>query len=248
MVSYGVPLSSLTDLWDRLVGSQPAPPRLVVLGAAVLALVVVGPYRSWRISRHVVTIAHEGGHALTALFTGRRLSAIRLHSDTSGLTVSAGRPTGPGMIATSMAGYLTPSLLGLLGAVLLTSGRITVMLWAALVVLAAMLVMIRNVFGVISVVTTIGIVFAVSWFASAQVQAAFAYFSVWLLLAGGVRPIVELQRMRRRGQVPNSDADQLARLTRLPGLFWVAFFWMGTVAALLFGGWLLLREMTQGWV
>jgi hypothetical protein len=237
----------LTDLWLRLVGSQPAPPRLVVLGAAVLALAVVGPYRAWRVSRHVVTIAHEGGHAITALLTGRRLSAIRLHSDTSGLTVSAGRPTGPGMVATSMAGYLTPSLLGLIGAVLLTAGRITVMLWAALAVLAAMLVMIRNFFGVISVVTTIGIVFAVSWFASAQTQAAFAYFSVWLLLAGGVRPIVELHRMRRRGRLPYSDADQLARLTRLPGLFWVAFFWVATVAALGCGGWLLLRKMTGGW-
>jgi hypothetical protein len=248
VVSYGVPVSSLTDIWDRLVGSQPAPPRLVVLGAAVFALAVVGPYRSWRISRHVVTIAHEAGHAFTALLTGRRLSAIRLHSDTSGLTVSAGRPTGPGMVATSMAGYLSPSLLGLLGAVVLAGGRITVMLWAALALLAAMLVMIRNVFGVVSVVTTIGIVFAVSWFASAQTQAAFAYFAVWLLLVGGVRPIVELQRMRRRGQVPYSDADQLARLTRLPGFFWVAFFWIATVAALLVGGWLLLRQMTRGWM
>ncbi|HEV7897076.1 MAG TPA: M50 family metallopeptidase [Planosporangium sp.] len=248
MVSYGVPVSSLTDLWDRLVGSQSAPPRLIVLGTAVLALAVVGPYRSWRISRHVVTIAHEGGHALTALLTGRRLSAIRLHSDTSGLTVSAGRPTGPGMIATSMAGYLTPSLIGLLGAGLLATGRITLMLWAALAVLAAMLVMIRNVFGVISVLTTIAVIFVVSWFAPAQTQAGFAYFSVWLLLGGAVRPIVELQRMRRRGRVPYSDADQLSRLTRLPGLFWVAFFWIGTVAALLFGGWLLLREMTRGWI
>jgi hypothetical protein len=247
VVSYGVHVSSLADLWDRLTGSQPAPPRLIVLGAAVLALLVTAPYRSWRITRHVVTIAHEGGHAITALLTGRRLSAIRLHSDTSGLTVSAGRPTGPGMVATSMAGYITPSLLGLLGAVLLTGGRITLMLWAALAVLAAMLIMIRNVFGAISVVTTIGIIFAVSWFTSAQTQAAFAYFAVWLLLVGGVRPIVELQRMRRRGRLPDSDADQLARLTRLPGLFWVAFFLAGTVAALMSGGWLLLREMTQGW-
>jgi Peptidase M50B-like len=248
VVSYGVQLSSLTDLWSRLVGSQPSPPRLVVLGTAVLALAVVGPHRCWRISRHVITIAHEGGHALTALFTGRQLSGIRLHSDTSGLTVSKGRPTGPGMVATSMAGYLTPSLLGLLGAVLLTAGRITFMLWTALAVLALMLVMIRNVFGVISVIVTIGIIFVVSWFASAQTQAAFAYFSVWLLLAGGVRPIAELQRMRRRGRLPYSDADQLARLTRLPGFFWVVFFFLGTLAALLFGGWLLLRQMTQGWL
>ena len=248
MVSYGVHLSSVAVLWDRLTSTQAAPPRLVVLGAAVLALLVVAPYRSWRIARNVVTIAHEGGHALTALLTGRQLSGITLHSDTSGLTVSRGRPHGPGMIATSAAGYLTPSLLGLVGAVLLTAGRITLMLWTALVVLALMLVMIRNVFGVVSVVTTMGIIFVVSWFASAQTQAAFAYFAVWLLLTGGVRPIAELQRMRRRGRLPNSDADQLARLTRLPALFWVAFFLLGTVAALLLGGWLLLREMTVGWL
>ena len=37
-----------------------------------------------------VTIAHEGGHAVAALLTGRRLRGIRLHSDTSGLTLSAG--------------------------------------------------------------------------------------------------------------------------------------------------------------
>jgi hypothetical protein len=80
------------------------------------------------------------------------------------------------------------------------------------------------------------------------VQAAFAYFSVWLLLIGGVRPIGELQRLRRRGQLPDSDADQLARLTPFPGWFWVTFFLLANVAALLFGGWMLLEEMTRGWL
>jgi hypothetical protein len=248
MVSYGVTFAGVSDVWGRLIDTQPSPPRLIVLGTAVLALLVVAPYVTWRISRHVITIAHEGGHALVGLLTGRRLSGIRLHSDTSGLTVTRGRPTGPGMVFTSMAGYLTPSLLGLLGAVLLTSGRITLMLWAALLVLLAMLVMIRNVFGVLSVITTTGIVFAISWYTSAQVQAAFAYFSVWLLLIGGVRPIGELQRLRRRGQLPDSDADQLARLTPFPGWFWVGSFLLANVAALLFGGWLLLEEMTRGWL
>jgi len=242
-----VNFSEASVLWDRFVEAQPAPPRLIVLGTAVLALLVVGPFVAWRITRHVITIAHEGGHALVGVLTGRRLSGIRLHSDTSGLTVTRGRPTGPGMVATSLAGYLTPSLLGLLGAVLLTTGRITLMLWTAIVVLGLMLIMIRNVFGVLSVVTTIGIVLAVSFYTSAQVQAAFAYFSVWLLLIGGVRPIAELQRLRRRGQLPDSDADQLHRLTRLPGIFWVLFFLLSNVAALLYGGWLLVEEMTVSW-
>jgi hypothetical protein len=35
---------------------------------------------------------------------------------------------------------------------------------------------------------------------------------------------MELQRKRRHGRAPDSDADQLARLTFLPGGFWVLLF------------------------
>ena len=42
------------------------------------------PHGVWRVSRNAITIAHEGGHGLIALLTGRRLDGIRLHSDTSG--------------------------------------------------------------------------------------------------------------------------------------------------------------------
>ena len=45
-------------------------------------------------ARHVVTIVHEGAHGLAAWATGRQLAGIRLHSDTSGVTVSRGRATG----------------------------------------------------------------------------------------------------------------------------------------------------------
>src|SRR5205814_5285995 len=202
---------------------------------------VVVPYQPWKLARHVITIAHEGGHGLVALLTGRRLAGIRLHSDTSGLTVSSGRPSGPGMVLTLLAGYVTPSLLGLAWAAVLATGRITLLLWTSLVVLAAMLVMIRNAFGVVSVVVTGTAVFVVSWYASPAVQAAFAYLAVWFLLAGGVRPVFELQRLRRRGGMRDSDADQVARLTRVPGLVWVGVFLAVNVLALAAGTWLTLR-------
>src|SRR5439155_162713 len=86
---------------------------------------------------NAITIAHEGGHALVAVLAGRRLRGIRLHSDTSGLTLTRGRPTGPGMVLSLLAGYLTPSLLGVAGAVLLAAGRITLLLWLALALLLA---------------------------------------------------------------------------------------------------------------
>jgi Peptidase M50B-like len=224
----------LTDLWHRAFDAQPQPPRLLVLFTAVVALVAVVPRRPWRVSRNAITIAHEGGHALVALLSGRRLQSIRLHSDTSGLTVSRGRASGPGMVATLAAGYLTPSLLGLAGAALLAVGRIRIMLWLTLVLLLAVLVMTRNVYGILSVLVTGAVLFLVSWYASAQVQAAFAYLGVWFLLLGGVRPLFEVQRQRRRGHVRDSDADQLAGLTRVPGLLWIGMFLLvaaGAVAA-----------------
>ncbi|MGC4804431.1 M50 family metallopeptidase [Micromonospora sp. DT233] len=226
-------------VWNELLGAQPDPPSLLVLVTAVVAVAVVAARLPWRIARHAVTIAHEGGHALTALLTGRKLHGVRLHSDTSGLTLSAGRPTGPGMILTLLAGYVAPSLLGLAGAWLLAGNRITLLLWVAVALLLAMLVMIRNVYGVLSLLATGGVVFAVSWFATPQVQAAFAWICVWFLLFGGVRPVFELQRLRGRGRMPESDADQLARLTPFPPLFWVALFALVNLAALAVGGALL---------
>ncbi|MEV4541539.1 M50 family metallopeptidase [Micromonospora echinaurantiaca] len=234
-----VSIDGLTGLWDRLFGAQPDPPPLLVLLTAAVALVVVSTRLPWRIARNAVTIAHEGGHALAALLTGRRLRGIRLHSDTSGLTLSAGRPTGPGMILTLLAGYLAPPLVGLAGAWLLGGNRITLLLWVAVALLLAMLVMIRNVFGVLSLLVTGGIVLAVSWYASPQVQAVFAYTGVWFLLLGGVRPVLELQRLRGRGRMPESDADQLAGITPLPAFFWVTVFALVNLVTLAVGALLL---------
>jgi hypothetical protein len=237
-----VSINGLTDLWDRLLGAQPDPPSLLVLVTGLLALAVVVLRLPWRIARNAITIAHEGGHALAAVLTGRRLTGIRLHSDTSGLTLSAGRPSGPGMIFTLLFGYIAPSLIGLAGAWLLGGNRITLLLWIAVVLLLAVLVMIRNVFGAVSIVVTTGIVIGISWYASPQVQAAFAYAGVWFLLIGGVRPVRELQTLRRRGRMPESDADQLAGVTHLPAIFWVAVFALVNLAALVLGVFLLAGQ------
>ncbi|MFI5926831.1 M50 family metallopeptidase [Micromonospora sp. NPDC051543] len=232
-------IDGLGDMWDTLFSAQPDPPPLLVLITAAVALVVVSTRLPWRIARNAITIAHEGGHALVALLTGRKLRGIRLHSDTSGLTLSAGRPTGPGMILTLLAGYVAPPLIGLAGAWLLGGNRITLLLWVAVALLLAMLVMIRNAFGVVSLLVTGALVFAVSWYATPQVQAAFAYTGVWFLLLGGVRPVVELQRLRARGRMPASDADQLAGLTPFPAFFWVMFFALVNLVALVAGALLL---------
>jgi hypothetical protein len=227
------------DLFERILQAQPAPPVLTIVGTAAVALFVVAYRPSWRVSRNLITIAHEGGHALAAVCSGRRLRGIRLHSDTSGLTLSRGKRTGLGMVVTLAAGYLAPSLLGVGGAALLASGRITLLLWISIVLIALMLVMIRNVFGVLSIVVTGAILFGVSWYADAKWQALFAYTAVWFLLFGGVRPLFELARQRRRGLARNSDPDQLAGVTPAPAGLWLAFFLVVCVGSLAAGGVLL---------
>ncbi|MGP8299233.1 M50 family metallopeptidase [Streptomyces inhibens] len=230
----------LTDIWGRVFGTQPAPSIWLVIVTAVLALGAVVPHTAWRLSRNAVTIAHEGGHGLIALLTGRRLDGIRLHSDTSGLTVSRGKPTGLGMVLTAAAGYIAPSLLGLAGAALLAAGHITALLWGATALLLAMLIMIRNAYGVLTVVLSGAAFLLVSWLTTADVQAAFAYAVVWFLLLGGVRPPFEVQGKRRGGGAVDSDPDQLARLTHVPAAVWLGLFHVVTLCSLIGGGrWML---------
>ncbi len=233
----------MESIVDRLaVGADTSTPTALAVAAVGLALVV---YRgTWGPLRNVVTIAHEGGHAVVALLGGRRLNGIRLHSDTSGLTVSTGRATGPGMVFTLLAGYPTVSVLGLGGAWMVSASRTTTMLWITLGLLAAMLLALRNTFGVLLVVVTGAAAFALAWFAAPVVQALSCELLSWFLLFGGVRPLDELRRKRSRGRAPDSDADQLARLTRVPAPVWLLVWLVLGIAALVLGGsWLLTAPM-----
>ena len=226
------------EVWRRALASQPPPPRSVVLGLAVVAAVLVLAPVAWPRVRHVVTLAHEGAHGLAAVLTGRRLVGIRLHSDTSGLTVSHGRPHGFGMVLTLVAGYIGPGLFGVGAAFLLGAGHAVGLLWLLLVLLVLLLVQIRNWFGLWSVLVTGAALLAATWWLPARGQSALAYLVTWFLLLAAPRPVLELaaQRRRRHGRgTAGSDADQLARLTGVPAAVWITFFLAVTVGALLLG-------------
>ena len=168
---------------------------------------------TWPRVRLGITVAHEAGHALVAVLVGRQLKAIRLHSDTSGVTVSRGKPRGPGMVAMLAAGYLAPALLGLLAALLLAAGRSVGLLWLLLLMLAALLLWVRNGYGFLVLLLGGAGVLALTWYADGTVQSVAAYLIAWLLLLAAPRPLVELLASgRRRGRT--SDPDQLAALTR----------------------------------
>jgi len=211
-----------------------------VLLAAALALVAVLWTVSWRWTRTVVTIAHEGGHALVAVLAGRGLTGIRLHTDTSGLTVSTGARRGPGLVFTFLGGYPAPSVLGFGGALLVAADRASLMLWIAIGLLVATLVHVRNAYGAFSVLATAALVGAVAWWGEPRLQDGFAAALCWFLLFGGLRAVRELQRSRRRRPDGRSDVDILAHLTRVPGGMWAALFGLLAGAAVLAAAWVLL--------
>jgi hypothetical protein len=245
--------------WDRLIGAQSAPSGWVVGASAAVALLIVASPLLWRTTRIAITIVHESGHAAASLLSGRRLEGIRLHADTSGETVSRGRRNGPGIVITALAGYITPPLLGIGACALLATHRVTLLLSLLLVLLAVTLVMVRNWYGVLAVLVTGGALFAVTWLADSALRAAFAYAVAWFLLFGGVRPVVELARTRRRAVVfppgrrlaagrtgPGmSDADQLAWLTRVSARVWVTLFALVAIGAVVLGARLLIPWPTH---
>jgi hypothetical protein len=245
----------VSELWRRVTAVQPAPSPVLVTLTALLALVLVVQPTAWRWTRILVTITHEGGHATAALLSGRRLRGIRLHSDTSGLTLSSGRPSGPGMVVMLMAGYLGPAVVGLGAAGLLLAGYGLGLLWLFVALLAVMLVQIRNFFGFVAVIGVGLGLGLVSWFLAPDQQAALAYLLTWVLLVAAPKPVLELintrRRLRRLGgrwaAAPSarSDVDQLAALTRTPAWTWLGLFLVANLAGLTLGAALLLPALVE---
>ncbi|MGB3685195.1 MAG: M50 family metallopeptidase [Ornithinimicrobium sp.] len=234
----------LAQIWERATTTQAAPSVAIIAVLGIVALLAVGAPQGYRLIRHGVTVLHEAGHAVVALLVGRRLSGIRLHSDTSGVTVSRGRAAGPGMIATLAAGYPAPALIALAGTVVLNAGYAVGLLWALVALTAVMVLFVRNLYG-LGVLVTIGVSVAlVSWTLPAVAASAIAYALVWMLLLAAPRSVFELSASRRRaarfGGDTTSDAAQLARLARLPAPLWTAFFAALTLIAAVVGAALLL--------
>jgi hypothetical protein len=152
-------MDSVTDVIDTLwadvttqvVASTAA--ALVPLAAVVVCLLIP---TLWHVVRHVITIAHEAGHASVATVLGRQVQGIRLHRDTSGVTTHAGSTKRLPLALTAFAGYPAPAVLGSGAAALLGAGYAFALLWIVVIVLLLVLVQIRNVYGFLVMVIAIG--------------------------------------------------------------------------------------------
>jgi hypothetical protein len=235
----------IAEVLRRATAVQPPPAPIVVALAAAIAGGLVLPRAIWPYTRMLITITHEGAHGVAAFVTGRRLEGIRLHSDTSGLTVSSGRPSGPGMVTMLMAGYLGSAVVGLGAVGLLLAGHSLGLLWLFVILLALLLLQIRNFYGFVVIVGCAVVLILVSWYLPAPMQSGLAYVLTWTFLLAAPKPVLELISQSRRGRAPQSDADQLARLTHVPGSLWVSGFLVINCAGLVLGAVLLLPALAE---
>ena len=82
----------IVEAWHRLaqpVAVDLSPWQWVIIAAVVLVLVIPAP--AWRITGLYSTLVHELGHIVSALFTGRFVTGLKLGWDHSGEVVSRGR-------------------------------------------------------------------------------------------------------------------------------------------------------------
>lgn len=204
----------------------------MLIGLAALAITMIDSF--WLVLRHGTVMAHEGAHAAASALLFRKVSRIGLNMDATGVTVSQGGGC-LGSIILFFAGYLGPSLFGLAAAKLIEKGHIVEVLWAALFLLALLLIAVWRSFGMITVVIAGGLIFLIVRYAPVATQIIAAYAITWLLLLSGVRGTWQ------RGSHA-ADAAALRSMTLVPRVIWFLLWLAGTVIAVAIGGkWLILR-------
>jgi hypothetical protein len=119
------------------------------------------------------------------------------------------------------------------------------LLWLFVILLALLLLQIRNFYGFAVVVGCALVLILLSWYLPASMQSGLAYVLTWTFLLAAPKPVVELIKHRRHAPTPHSDADQLARLTRVPASLWSAGFLVLNCAGLVLGAVLLLPALAE---
>ena len=207
---------------------------LLGLGAALLAVVLSYiPYLNavtYPIGL-LVTIVHEGGHALATLLTGGRVDSMAVYADGSGVTFSLG---GWGILI-APAGYIGAAAYGVLLLYLLrwrAAGRPALYASAAVVFLLTVL-FIRNPFGlVVGLAWTAALVLAARFLPPAGAIFLVAFLGVEALL----NAFLDLQTLiGLSGLLPSghNDAVLMSRYIPLPPILW-ALAWAAVAVFLVF--------------
>lgn len=195
---------------------------IAVFSVAMLALVLFRP--TWQKARHGATIIHEMGHVAMGWLWGRRVQGISLHSDTSGLTITAGKERGLGVLMTYLAGYPAPALVGLALVWASVSGYSGVALTLVMGLLLLAFWLIRNLFGFLVLGIALLGAGAVFWDANPPVVTGFTLAAGIFLLLAGTQTCFDLRQTHQHGKGGESDAEMASQHSLLPASAWVYIF------------------------
>jgi Peptidase M50B-like len=224
--------STLQAALSRIGETQPPLPAAVSVVIGLAALAAVGIQEIWLVTRHVSTIAHEGAHAIVSSAIGRKIQGVTLRPNAEGETKMAGGKAA-GSVTIGVAGYLGPSAFGLGAAKLIQTGHSDAVLWLTLLLLAALLLMVRNAFGLVPILVTGVLLYIVARYSSVNTDSVVACGVTWFLLLSGVRVVAD-------HGINASDAGKLAGITRIGPGIWMWFWLILTVGALILGGTMLV--------
>lgn len=226
----------LTEITDRATPATSAPG----LGAAglvvtlVVAALAVAWWPVWRHLRLAITLVHELGHAVVGVAVGRRFTGFVLRSDMSGHTLTVGRPSGPGVVATTWAGYPAPALVGAVVVWLASAGWSSVVLTVLLLGLLVAFLFVRSGLTGLVVLLSLAALGALWWWRDDTLQQHVLVGLGTVLVAGAWRHLATVL-----GRVhPTSDPGVLGRLTGVPVPVWQGSF----VLVLLLASWVVAAE------
>lgn len=223
-------LQRLGSFWDLVLDRWQTHAALetgyIVIAAAVAAVLVCMPVL-WRVSRQAVTIVHEMGHAITARAVGRRVEGMKLHSDTSGVLFSRGRPRGPGVLLTMLAGYPAPSIFAALMAVAAGFGYAGAALTVYQLVLLAGVWLAVNLMGLFSVIASLLVTGVIWWFGDDELITFTVVLLAVFYAAGGIRTTIDVIMVHARSEQPEQLSTDAAQASSSMTLSPPAGFWLG---------------------
>jgi len=213
----------IAEAWHRL--AQPVVVDLnswqwLIIAAVVLAMVIPAP--AWRITGLYSTLVHELGHIVSALFTGRFVTGLRLGWDHSGEVVSRGRGKFS-VIVSGIFGYPAPLWVSALMFWAISIGYAGQALGIYALFFLLALVFVRNwpafVVCTVSALSALGVVF----FAPVEAYLYLSLLIAGFLLIAGLRDYAKLLAVHtwRRRDVAQSDAYLIARATHTFAGLWL---------------------------
>lgn len=210
----------------------------VVWQSALIAWILAVPL--FFVTKFVLVIAHEGGHAIVGVALLNSIKRIVFNREGGGGTEFVNAPRWPLVILVGFAGYAGPSLFGLVAAWLLLHSHPEMVVWGSMAFLVLMLFAVRGWIGWVVVPLLLAVLFFVATRVEPGGLTLFAYVWTWFLLIAAVqRMLVYLGA--KTYLIEASDTARLAKATLLPTELWAFAQLIGTSAALVWGGSMLLR-------